>query len=135
MAWVDILNTLMKLGSMGMAGAPQVGVPGVPLDGAGGAVKGVSGGMAGALTGGDYPILRGDQLPAAPSNRGLYDILQDYLGGMQNAYNLGVPPPQAPTVEDMLRWRTRTSPWAEEQILNKTDPQKLFKTRDDLVGI
>jgi hypothetical protein len=128
MAWTDILNTLMKLGGKGMVGTPQIGVPGVSQDGAGS-------GMAGTLTAGDGSIWSGRELPRAPSNPGLYDLLQDYLGGMQNSYNLGVPPPQAPTAEDMMRWRAQTSPWAEEQILNKTNPQQFFKKRKETVEI
>jgi len=111
----DIISAIMRLGAFG------------------GASNG--GGMSGALTGGDYPILNSRQLPAKPSSRGIYDILQDFNIKTQNAYELGVPPPEAPTAEDIMRWRVQTSPWAEEQILQKTNPQQLFKTRKETVRI
>lgn len=91
------------------------------------------GGMTGTLTGGDRPILR--KLPGGPVKKGFYDVFQDYLGGMQYAYKLGVPPPEAPTPEAMMQWRVQTSPWAEETTLNKVNPQQLFRKRKETVEI
>lgn len=96
---------------------------------------GNGGGMSGTLIGGDYPILNKRQLPTKPSYLGMYDIIQAFKGAVQNAYELGVPPPQASTPEDLMRWKAQTSPWAEEQILQKTNPQQFFKNRGMAVGI
>ncbi len=91
--------------------------------------------VAGALAGGDYPILRRDQLPSQPSRGGVYLPFSDFIDKLQNARELGVAPPQAPTPEDILKWKVQTSPWAEGEILNKSDPERLFKVRGKTVGI
>ncbi len=91
---------------------------------------------AGGLAGGDYPLLRRDQLPSQPSEGAVYRPFEDFLNKLRNARDLGLAPPQAPTPEDILRWKVQTfSPWAEGEILNKADPTQLFKTRGKTVGI
>jgi hypothetical protein len=89
----------------------------------------------GGSPGGDYPILDTRQLPTNQSSRGIYNLLQDFNLKTQNAYELGVPPPEAPTAEALMRWRALTSPWAEEQILNNLNSQQLSKKRKETVGI
>ena len=90
---------------------------------------GNGGGVSGTLIGGDYPILTTRQLPTKPSGPGMYDIIQAFKGAVKNAYELGVPPPQAPTAEDVMRWKVQNSPWVEEETLQKTNPQQFFKNR------
>jgi hypothetical protein len=70
---------------------------------------------------GDYPIRKKSLLPTAPSQRGLYDIIKSFMGTVQNAYELGVSPPESATPEDILKWKAQVSPWAEQQILNTTN--------------
>ena len=92
-------------------------------------------GIADVVRKGDTPLFNRRQLPVRPSRPGNLDTWATFLGLVKNAYDLGVPPPAEPTPEAMLQWKTLVSPWAEKQILNKTDPQQLFKTRGTTVGI
>ena len=80
---------------------------------------------------GDTPLFNRRQLPNKPSRPGNFDTWMTFLGLVKNAYDLGVPPPAEPSPESMMQWKALVSPWAEGQILNKTDlPGKKSKTWD-----
>jgi hypothetical protein len=92
-------------------------------------------GISGKTKGGDYPIFSRDQLPAAPSGRRLYDVLQSFLGATQRAYELGIPPPEAATPEEIWKWKAQESPRAEEQTLSDPTLPRLFNKRKETEDI